>query len=408
MLALWMDTERMQTFVQEMVRKGIIHHPERPKTNLRDFLEKEVTLDQDEISEISNHFNELRSDVIQYLNQVTPWTWKTFSAGSYYDGTKVSRPNEMDCQLIPRLRDSVTPIYERCEPGHCRLKVKYKTNDPIHTLCDEGCINMDRFRSYFFDKMEKFQSQRRIKKDLTYPQSPSYRVIYTTTQELPNIEIDFVAALHVDKWPDFPFANNLKEKLSSDLPREIDPEEIMREGSVTVMKHCKADVPDKALQWKMSFTYAEKSLSKHADKKSWKPIIRIIKRAKEIAKGDTDVTKTNVTKQLRKAAKYTKENLFPDSDGKLGVGTYPIRMLMWTLMYDKNLGLGNTSWQDRDTLDMLHVCLRCFRLMLTGKLQILNLFMPQMGDIMRTVRLKDRHFMYVMTLVIDILFSEAE
>ncbi|XP_046552497.1 uncharacterized protein LOC124262095 [Haliotis rubra] len=239
-----MNTLRMHTFVNEMVRKGIIHHPERPKTDLRDFLGMEVSLDQDEISEIADNFNELRSDVISYLDEVTPWTWRTFSAGSYYDGTKVSRPNEMDCQLIPRLDDSITPIYEGCEPSHCRLEVNYHRKDPIHMLCDEGFINMDKFRGYFFDKMDQFQSSRRIiKKDLTYPESPSYRVIYKTRRELPNIEIDFVAAIHVDEWPVYPFANNLQKKLSTDLPSEIDPKEIMAEGFVTVMKHCKADVP---------------------------------------------------------------------------------------------------------------------------------------------------------------------
>lgn len=78
-----------------------------------------------------------------------------------------------------------------------------------------------------------------ISEDLTYDESPSYRVIYKTTADLPDIEIDFVAAIHVDEWPDFPLANNLRKKLSRDLPSEVDPKGIMDEGFNTVMKHCK-------------------------------------------------------------------------------------------------------------------------------------------------------------------------
>lgn len=157
----------------------------------------------------------------------------------------------------------------------------------------------------------------------------------------------------------------------------------------------------------MSFTYAEKMLSKHADKKCWKPVLRIIKRAKEIAKGDSDLSDTSsISKQIEKAAEYTKRHFFPDWDDSLGLGTYPIRMLMWTLMYDRELGRGYTAWQNSDKLELLHFSLRKFREMLVGNLQIPNLFMPQMGDTMKTARHDDKRFMYIMTLVIGILFSE--
>ncbi|XP_071116841.1 cyclic GMP-AMP synthase-like receptor 1 [Haliotis cracherodii] len=402
-----MRTRKMERFVTKMVDKGIICHPKRPKTQLRKFFEEEVSLNQDEIAEIADHFNELRSDVVSYLNKSTPWTWETFSAGSYYDGTKVYRPNEMDCQLIPTLDDSVTPDYEGCQPGHCRLKVNDHEEHGLHRYCDEGFINMDKFRKDIFRMLDKFQSGQRIKKDLTYDKSPSYRVIYKTTVDLPDIEIDFVAAIHVDEWPDYPLANNLRKKLSRDLPSEVDPKGIMDEGFNTVMKHCKADVPDKVLQWKMSFTYAEKMLSKHADKKCWKPVLRIIKRAKEIAKGDSDLSATSsISKQIEKAAEYTKRHFFPDSDGSLGLGTYPIRMLMWTLLYDRDLGRGYRAWQNSDTLEELHVSLGQFREMLVGNLPIPNLFMPLMGDTMTTARYDDKRFMYIMTLVIGVLFSE--
>ncbi|XP_046552479.1 uncharacterized protein LOC124262089 isoform X2 [Haliotis rubra] len=398
---------KMEEFVGHMVSTCKLEHSRNPRSDILNFFNDDVALKQTEIVDVAPYFTELQNDICTFLKSKTPWTWKVFRGGSYYDKTKVSRPNEMDCLFIPEVDSPLQPVYRDCYPGYCKVRVE-NTSSALNSLCKDSFLNPGEYRQYFFDRMDEFvRGSPRCKRNLKHQNSPSFGITYTGTTTFHgtlDIDVDIVPAINIPQWPpsstarDLSKCENLKE-----ISHFINLSDIKEKGFNITTKCCPAHHADN--QWQMSFSLAENKLTLHGNKDSWKPILRTMKRVMEIAKGQQGLTVTGKSQMIQQVAEHTKQHYLRDASFRLCFTTYHIRTLMWTLLYD--LSAGFHVWEDETQEHRLHFCLGKFKKMLTGEMTVPHFFLPNVRNMMSTVRWKDREFMYILVRSMEILFSRV-
>ncbi|XP_071119160.1 uncharacterized protein [Haliotis cracherodii] len=364
----------MEDIVRNMVDTGILEHSRNPRTEISKFFEDEVSLKQNEIENTAEVFNNLQNNICDFLESKTHWKWTTFRGGSYYDKTKVSRPNEMDCLFIPKVDSDLQPVYEDCHPGYCKVRV-VNASPSLNFLCDNSFINAEKYRNFFFELMDKYIRHN-----------------------------SKCRALNIPHWPQPSIARDLRKTLPKGISPSINVTDIMEKGFNITTKRCPGDQPDR-LQWQMSFSLAEQKLTLHGDTESWKPILRTIKRVMEIAKGQKGLMVTGKSEMIHEVAQHTRKHYFRDDSFRLCFTTYHIRTLMWTLLYD--LTAGSHVWREDTRESRLHFSLGKLKKMLTGEMRVPHFFLPAVGDMMSTVRWRDREFMYILVRATEILFSRS-
>ncbi|XP_046353510.2 uncharacterized protein LOC124133238 [Haliotis rufescens] len=412
------DKEELDKFANGIFENKIIMISNT--RNISDFFGTEVQLRKHQMKTAREMFNPLVCKVISHLQTKTTWVWEDLKSGSYYDGTKVSRPDEMDCMFVAQLKGLDVSTHG-APAGFCYVKVTQSQTD-LSSLCNKGFLSSTKFRQYVFSCLADMEL-RRVKRDTTLgPGSPSYGITYDTGLKTGDskflISIDLVPALHFPGWPitarDFSSCSDGRLK------------DISKKGFHVVAKACdRADAKDRDLLWRLSFSASEKTITKHADmgekgeeKKDGcagnseskaertckKKVLRILKMILEIAKDDQDRCKIDeslatggkeIASKLRLAVKYTREHGYRVDKHKFT--TFQLRTLMWNEFYVTTL---EGVWGNDSLVNRLKLCISKLKKMLTGELPMEHFFIPNF-DIMAEVPLVERKYLFIMACVAE-------
>ncbi|XP_046353520.2 nucleoporin NSP1-like [Haliotis rufescens] len=401
----------MDALVKEMVERNIIRNSDNPKKNIKRFFENEVKMEQKDIQQALVHFKWLRERIVGQLNSGMNFgTWKACNAGSHFDGTKVARPNEMDCTMFPILQTKLEAVFDdTCEVGTCKVKVVGVVDDheeDLRLFLDGGFVNSKKFRIYVFEKLERvLETDRKLKGARKFKDSQSFAVKYEgipSEEGMKSIDIDFVPSLNIKPWP----RKNVSRDIEDILPDQAKAASIKENGfNVTPKQQNQGNDPD--LLWQVSFSYAEKAITKHADKISWKPSLRTWKRVLEIAKGNSDCcAKGNSPElvQIQEAVRYVKEHNPKLRSSRLT--TYHIRTLMWWQLY--GLTAGEHVWRQETMATRFQDCLRKFQKMMAGEIVVPHFFLPQIKNILPRMHKEERAFLYVIAKATEVVFTKKQ
>ncbi|XP_071118802.1 uncharacterized protein [Haliotis cracherodii] len=405
------DIWEMDALVKEMVERNIIRNSDDPKKDIKSFFENEVKMEQKDIQQALVHFKWVREKILGRLNsEMNFGTWKACNAGSHFDGTKVARPNEMDCTMFPILKTKLEAVFDDpCEAGTCKVKVVSVVDDheeDLRLFLDGGFVNSEKFRKYVFEKLERvLESDRKLKDARKFKDSQSFAVRYEgipSEEGKKSIDIDFVPSLNIKPWP----RKNVSRDIEDILPDKAKAASIKENGfNVTPKQQNQGKYPD--LQWQVSFSYAEKAITKHADKISWKPSLRTLKRILEIAKGNSDCCakgKSPELVQIQEAVRYVKEQNPKLRSSRLT--TYHIRTLMWWQLYV--LTAGEHVWKQETMAARFQDCLRKFQKMMTGEIVVPHFFLPQIKNILPRMQKEERAFLYVIAKATEVVFTKKQ
>ncbi|XP_046353523.2 uncharacterized protein LOC124133244 [Haliotis rufescens] len=408
-----LDTSKMDALVSGMVDRHIIRNSDNPTRDIKYFFENEVKMEQRDIQPALVHYKWLREKIVGRLNsEMNFGTWKVCNAGSHFDGTKVARPNEMDCTMFPILQTKLEAVFDdTCKAGACKVKVIGDVDDheeDLRLFLDGGFVNSKKFRKYVFEKLERvLESDRKLKDARKFKDSQSFAVRYEgipSDEGMKSIDIDFVPSLNIKPWP----RKNVSRDITDILPdqRKRTAASIKKYGfNATPKFWYQAKDPD--LLWQVSFSYAEKAITKHADKISWKPSLRTLKRVLEIAKGNSDCcAKGNSPElvQIQEAVRYVKEHNPKLRSSRLT--TYHIRTLMWWQLYD--LTAGEHVWRQETMAARFQDCLRKFQKMMTGEIVVPHFFLPQIKNILPWIPEEERVFLYVIAKATEVVFTQKK
>ncbi|KAK7109014.1 uncharacterized protein [Littorina saxatilis] len=447
------DTVSLEEEALESVMKPLKLEPAaKPYTEAKKFFKAEVKLEKHEKDVARYVFNPFREKVTKHLEEATGWKWKCFNSGSSYDGTKVTRADEVDCMFTPALRQGwLNVTYEGAPPGFCYIELNRSTRSPrgseefqqLKDLCSGDRLSSTKFREKVWKAFEKaVQDKRLVKKDPdAKPGSPSYAVLLKTTEtKLKTVSVDLVPALHFKGLP--PKADYNLKKLAAE-----DAEFIRKGGFDVVPKECHKegyeDVRD--LLWRLSFSRAEKRLTLNADKRNKrttsasaasddendnndsdeddddddnddgddiqkdadskspakiaprtckKYVLRLLKRLLEIIKGfensRTPYSPDPKMKEVQKAAEHLRKK------GGRNVTiekftTFQVRTLLWTQMYI----VDPEKWAWELSRTRMILALTELKKMVSGQKHVPHFFIPDL-DIMEEVPLEEREFLYIM------------
>ncbi|XP_046552486.1 cyclic GMP-AMP synthase-like isoform X5 [Haliotis rubra] len=405
------DTSEMDALITEMVNKQIIRSSGNPKRDIKNFFEKEVKMEKKDIDVTLGHFRRLKEKVIGLLNsEMNFGTWTSCNAGSHFDGTKVARPNEFDCTIFPVLQTKIVAEFDdTCKAGSCKVKVVGDVHDhekDLQLFLEGSYVNSKRFKAYVFEKLERvLETDRKLKDARKFSFTQSFAVSYEgipTEEGMKSIDIDFLPSLNIKPWP----PKNICRDIKKVIPDQTKATAVQRKGFNVTAKHwCHAKNPD--LLWQVSCSYAEKTITKYADKVSWKPSLRTLKRVLEIAKGNSDsCAKSNSPEllQIQKAVRYVQKQR-PELRSSL-LTTYHIRTLMWWQLYE--LTLGEHVWGTETMATRFQECLRKFQKMMTGEMVVPHFFLPQIKNILPHKLGKEREFLYVIARATEVIFSKKQ
>ncbi|XP_067678629.1 uncharacterized protein [Haliotis asinina] len=406
-----MDTSQMDALVAEMVDKQIIRNSDNPNRDIKNFFEKEVKMEKENIAVALGHFRRLRGKIIGLLNsEMTFGTWTFCNAGSHFDGTKVARPNEFDCTIFPDLQTKLVAEFDdTCEAGACKVKVVGDVNDhetDLQLFLEGSYVNSKKFKEYVFEKLERvLQSDRKLKDARKFAFTQSFAVSYEgipTEEGMKSIDIDFVPSLNIKPWP----PRNISRDINKVIPDKSKATAVQRNGFNVTAKHW-YHANDPHLLWQVSFSYAEKIITKYADKVAWKPTLRTLKRVLEIAKGKSDsCAKSNNPEllQIQKAVQYVQEQNLDLRSSRLS--TYHIRTLMWWQLYE--LTVGEHVWREETMATRFQESLRKFQKMMTGEIVVPHFFLPQIKNILPHRLAKERLFLYVIARATEVIFTKKK
>ncbi|XP_048256501.1 uncharacterized protein LOC125371612 isoform X2 [Haliotis rufescens] len=390
-----LDTLEMDALVKEMVERNIIWNSDDPKKDIKRFFENEVKMEQRDIQPALVHFKWLREKIVGRLNsEMNFGTWKVCNAGSHFDGTKTKLEAVFD---------------DTCEAGTCKVKVVGVVDDhekDLELFLDGGYVNFKKFRKYVFEKLERvLETDRKLKDARKFKDSQSFAVRYegiASEEGMKSIDIDFVPSLNIKPWP----RKNVSRDIEDILPDKAKAASIKENGfNVTPKQQNQGKYPD--LQWQVSFSYAEKAITKHADKISWKPSLRTLKRVLEIANGNSDCCakgKSPELVQIQEAVRYVKEHNPKLRSSRLT--TYHIRTLMWWQLYD--LTAGEHVWRQETMAARFQDCLRKFQKMMTGEIVVPHFFLPQIKNILPRMHKEERAFLYVIAKATEVVFTKKQ
>ncbi|XP_046583526.1 cyclic GMP-AMP synthase-like [Haliotis rubra] len=404
------DKEELEQFANDIFEKKIIST--KNTRNIGEFFGKQVQLRKHQIATAREMFNSLVQKVVCHLEAKTSWRWGDLKSGSYYDGTKVSCPDEMDCMFVAKLQS--LEVSTRGAPvGFCYVKVTQPQED-LTNFCQEDFLSSTKFRQYIFSCLEDMLV-RPITRDTTQePGSPSFGINYDTGLKDGDsnfvISIDLVPALYFPGWPD------TAGDFSGCTQRQL--KDISKKGFLVVAKECDiADAKDRDLLWRLSFSASEKTITKHADldendecagsteRTCRKKVLRILKRILEIAKDDEDSARMDeslatqgkeIASELRRAAQYTREHGYCVAKHKFT--TFQLRTLMWNEFYVATLG--DHMWGNDSLVNRLKLSIVKLKKMLTGELPMDHFFIPNF-DIMAEVPPVERKYLYIMACVAE-------
>ncbi|XP_071116975.1 serine-rich adhesin for platelets-like [Haliotis cracherodii] len=406
-----LDTLEMDALVKEMIERNIIRNSDNPKKDIKRFFKNEVKMEQRDIQSALVHFKWLREKIVGRLNsEMNFGTWKVCNAGSHFDGTKVARPNEMDCTMFPILHTKLEAVFDdTCEAGTCKVKVVDVVDDheeDLRLFLDGGYVNFKKFKKYVFGKLERvLETDRKLKDARKFKDSQSFAVRYEgipSEEGMKSIDIDFVPSLNIKPWP----RKNVSRDIEDILPDKAKAAFIKKNGfNVTPKQQNQGKYPD--LLWQVSFSYAEKAITKHADKISWKPSLRTLKRVLEIAKGNSDCCakgKSPELVQIQEAVRYVKEQNPKLRSSRLT--TYHIRTLMWWQLYV--LTAGEHVWRQETMVTRFQDCLRKFQKMMTGEIVVPHFFLPQIKNILPRMQKEERAFLYVIAKATEVVFTKKQ
>ncbi|KAK7109018.1 uncharacterized protein [Littorina saxatilis] len=399
----------------------------KPNFEASSFFKAEVRLKEDEKKGVALAFRPFRERIVSDLTESTKWRWQCFNSGSSYDGTKVTRADEVDCMFHPDLpADWLQVVYTGAPPGFCFVKLKSSSSlsslesEELRELCIKGCVSSTKFREKVFKLFENIVSgERRAKKDpSSKPGSPSYAVLFKATPTdhgLREISIDLVPALHIK-------SKGLPPKAGDNLKRvsDTDVELIKKAGFDIIPKeYQKAGYEDvRDILWRLSFSRAEKQLTKHADKRTRgdqhgahispptcrKWVLRMLKRFLEIIKGfknSRDGSELNpVLQGLQNAAIHLKTRRGRNVKIEKFT-TFQVRTLLWTEMYV--IPIDDDKWTVPMARTRLIQALDHLKKMVSGRMHVPHFFLPGL-DIMAEVPREEREFLYIMFHIILKLF----
>ncbi|XP_046552484.1 uncharacterized protein LOC124262090 isoform X3 [Haliotis rubra] len=405
------DIAEMDALITEMVNKQIIRSSDNPKRDIKNFFQKEVKMKKKDIDVALGHFRWLREKIMRLLNsEMNLGKWTFCNAGSHFDGTKVARPNEFDCTIFPVLKTKIVAEFDdTCKAGACKVKVVGDVHDhekDLQLFLDGSYVNSKRFKAYVFEKLERvLQTDRKLKDARKFSSTQSFAVSYggiPTEEGMKSIDIDFVPSLNIKHW----LSKSISRDIKKVIPDKSKATVVQEKGFNVTAKHwCHAKNPD--LLWQVSCSYAEKTITKYADKVSWKPSLRTLKRVLEIAKGNSDsCAKSNSPEllQIQKAVRYVQKQR-PELRSSL-LTTYHIRTLMWWQLYE--LTLGEHVWGTETMATRFQECLRKFQKMMTGEMVVPHFFLPQIKNILPHKLGKEREFLYVIARATEVIFSKKQ
>ncbi|KAL8595598.1 hypothetical protein ACOMHN_025635 [Nucella lapillus] len=418
------DTSALEEKAQMVMEILQLLPSSHPNSEATSFFEDEVKVKRPEIKDVSFAFNRFRNKFKLQLEESTDISWDILNSGSSYDGTKVTRADEVDCMFIPHLPSQWLKIsLDKAPPGFCFLEVTsaVSRDNPLGLflldLCDGKRLSSQQFRTKTFEIFKKtVEDERHAEVDPDAKQdSPSYAVLLKAIPSangkpgLDPVSIDLVPALKIDGLPpgcDF----NLRH-----LPEQV-RDTIRKEGCQVIPKKCPDGGYDEVshLLWRFSFSRAEKELTKYADSKvrndamaqgqeaqTSKPtcrkvVLRCLKRSLEIFKelDNSRTTKLNPKMcQLRNVVGFLKEQGGYEGLKVEKFTTFQIRTLLWTEFYVTCPGTEQWGMSSRRTC--LIRSLLQLKKMVSGQMRVTHFFVPGM-EIMAEVSQREREFLYIM------------
>ncbi|XP_076435631.1 uncharacterized protein LOC143275429 isoform X2 [Babylonia areolata] len=431
------DTKILEEKAERVIEALQLQVSFKPYSDVVAFFNDEVKVEKKEKGVVASAFNNFRRRIMEQLKESTDCPqWESLNSGSSYDGTKVTRADETDCMFFPHLPSTWLRVtHEGAPPGFCFVEmtsdVPRDDDAPGHflrKLCSDGNrVSSRKFRETVFPVFGKaVGDERRAKVDPGgKPGAASFPVLLYAiprtdgVQGLRPVSIDLVPALRLDGFPEEP-GSNLR------LLDRQDAEAIRMAGFHVVPKECtnEAYASVRHLLWRFSFSQAEKTLTKFADRmvdnamdqaqaqdqpdgqssppSCRKVVLRILKRLLELFKGleNSRTTKSKML-QFREAVDFLKGH-----GGYSGLkvekfSTYQIRTLMWTEFYVTSPG--NALWGTNCKRRRLIHCLIQLKKMISGRMRVPHFFVPSL-DIMAEVPLPEREFLYILFHIAKELF----
>lgn len=337
--------------------------------------------------------------------------------------------------LVPKLpKDCLCAVLDKAPPGYCYLQfhgsrapLDEAQQKQLERFCEQqrtgvSFLRSDVFRSHVHDVIRgAIHGERKAKVDPSYnPKSPSLVVNLKAIPDgksLREVSIDLVPALHVESLPPGVLGDVLNK-----LPRE-DAEQIVAAGFDVIPKHFSGEAyrGESHLLWRLSFSRAEKQLTKFADLRTKtvvrtpardyptggkqkptcrKEVLRILKRLLEVIKGFHNSKKgwkNPVMIDLQKASETLQERR-PVKDWK--ITAFEIRtLLLWEFYMNCP---GPEKWTlDRRRERVQHALRQLRKMSLSPderrSLRVPHFFLRKViPDVMVDVPQQEREFLYIM------------
>lgn len=231
-----------------------------------------LKLTKTEIARNAELVNTLLSAIVADLNDNTPrsFKWDALGTGSYYDRTKISKPNEFDWMLTCEIR--AKPIYTKNDPmsHYCSLELPTRGElwepQEVVTRDSDGKLFVcpGAFMTWFRDLVTK--SVREIRKE--HRELRAHNIVIkqrcewlspAVTVEIDSISVDIVPAIRLLSWPSC--ASGWKSKW-------LDKPSVTDYAACAVAKIHKSEsrkADQQCKLWRVSFSEAEKNIILHAD-----------------------------------------------------------------------------------------------------------------------------------------------
>nr|KAG5700643.1 hypothetical protein BaRGS_015473 [Batillaria attramentaria] len=388
-----------------------IYTTSNPNQDVNSFFETEVQLMQVEKNKAGDAFNKFRTTIVKELEERTAWGWKYLNAGSHYDGTK----------------EWLEVVHDDAPPEFCYIRLKTLTGatedienedyQELKDLCEGGFLNSVKYRDKIFHIFEEgMKRHRHARADPdAKPDCPSFMVLLDVIPRadrkgLRTISLDLLPALKLDGWP--------KVSKACLRPLTKDAQDAIKAGGFHVIpKQCKDAVyqQKRHLLWRLSFSTAEKYLTKHADRILRHPtgscssscrklVMRMLKRMLEIFKETNNSPRCKEPNHsmvmLKKATQELRKEMLPNFEVSRFT-TFQIRTLMWAEYYIEKPSCD--MWTHRERRGRLQEAIMHVKDMLAGTKHVEHFFVPDY-DIMKGVPRAERSFLYTLFYIAEKLF----
>ncbi|XP_018422856.1 PREDICTED: cyclic GMP-AMP synthase-like [Nanorana parkeri] len=253
--------------------RGEIRHQAKrsnslPNSNLSKHLRaaaKSLKLKMDDISKAAEKVNKVIDIIIKSeLFKSNPLfkSMEKMSTGSYYEGLKISNPNEFDIMLKIKFESYQTIELTSIDESGAFYTLAFKKRKPAAMdpyIDNEQNILakyiLDEFRTLINNVLQ--QSGKPASLEKKDPSSPA--VTLTIPNEPENISVDLVLALQIRQWP---------EKASNGMNIDSwlgtkEKQKYRKEPCYMVAKQANPGKKDKKDTWRISFSNIEKDILSH-------------------------------------------------------------------------------------------------------------------------------------------------